>query len=188
MQGQQQSYWTSRKKTAVPADPTRRAILAASAALPLLVAGCKGVAALGPPPKPSDEVLMLRAAIAAEAAMVARYQAAISLHGQDQSGSHGPGHVLAIVLGQHQQHLTQLRGRLTGPHVQTTKAVDAARSQLTGSTQASAFTLLEHAEQAASNWLLSQLSACSPSLAQLVASICAAEAAHVPYLRAAGQS
>jgi hypothetical protein len=158
--------------------------MAASAALPLLVAGCKGVAALGPPPKPSPEVLMLRSAIAAEAAMVARYQAAISMFGQDKTGSQA----LTTLLGQHQQHLTQLRGRLNGPHANVSKAVDAARRQLAGSTEAGAFSLLEHAEQAASNWLLSQLTICSPSLAQLVASICAAEAGHVPYLQASSRA
>jgi hypothetical protein len=166
-----------------PAGPTRRAIIAASAAaLPLLAAGCKGVAALGPPPKPSAEVVMLRSAITAEAAMVARYQAAIRLYGSD----HG-GQTLATVLTEHRQHLTQLRARLTGHPADTARAAQAASKQLTGTTRASAFILLEHAEQAASNWLLSQLTLCSPSLAQLMASICAAEAAHVPYLHTASR-
>lgn len=155
---------------------------ASAAALPLLAVGCKGVAALGPPPKPSAEVVMLRSAIVAEAAMVARYTAAVSRYGGDRGGQ-----ALATVLAQHQQHLSQLRARLTGRPADTARAAKAAGQQLAGTSRAGAFTLLEHAEQAASDWLLSQLRLCSPSLAQLMASICAAEAGHVPYLDTAAR-
>ena len=56
------------------ADPTRRVVLAASAALPLLVAGCRGTQVLGTPPRLSAAVRQLRAAIAGEQYLVASYQ------------------------------------------------------------------------------------------------------------------
>jgi len=52
-------------------------VLAATAALPLLMTGCKAIAVLGAVPKPPRDVLLLRAAISAEQLMVARYEAGI---------------------------------------------------------------------------------------------------------------
>src|ERR1700727_2734195 len=58
--------------------PTRRAVLAASAAaLPLLLASCKGVQALGMPPPPPRDIAALRQAISAEHQLVRLYGAAI---------------------------------------------------------------------------------------------------------------
>ncbi len=54
--------------------PTRRALLAASAAtLPVLLTACKGVQSLGTPPAPPRDIVLLRDAISAEQLMVARY-------------------------------------------------------------------------------------------------------------------
>ena len=90
-------------------DPTRRAVVAAAAALPLLVAGCKGTQALGAPPGPAPDVARLRAAIRAEQDLVASYQAAL----QRLSGGRAAQRaVLAAVLTEHQDHLHQLRERL----------------------------------------------------------------------------
>ena len=55
-------------------DATRRRVLtAAAAALPLVAAGCKGIAALGAPPKPAPDVTVVTAAIAVETQLIARY-------------------------------------------------------------------------------------------------------------------
>jgi len=63
----------------VAADPGRRAVLAATAVLPLLVAGCRGTQALQAPPQPAPDVSRLRGAIRAEEQTVARYQGAVRL-------------------------------------------------------------------------------------------------------------
>jgi hypothetical protein len=109
----------------VASDPTRRAILAATAALPLLAAGCNGVGALASPPRPGPDVALLRDAISAEELMVAGYQAAVSrLHVAGGSGAQArraPGEaadlavLVSSLLGQHQAHLSQLRMRLKVP-------------------------------------------------------------------------
>src|SRR5260221_463283 len=57
----------------VVAEPSRRLVLAAAAAGSLTLAGCTGIRALGPVPKPGADVVALERAIAAEELMVARY-------------------------------------------------------------------------------------------------------------------
>jgi multidrug efflux pump subunit AcrA (membrane-fusion protein) len=94
----------------VPADQTRRAVLAATAAsLPLLaLSGCKGVGALATPPRPAPDVAVLKAAIAAEEVMIARYDAVITRSAR-LAGSLRP------LRAEHQSHLVQLRSRLIVP-------------------------------------------------------------------------
>src|SRR5215468_1681477 len=59
---------------AMARDATRRSVLtAAAAALPLVAAGCKGIAALGTPPKPAPDVTVATDAIAVETRLIARY-------------------------------------------------------------------------------------------------------------------
>ena len=91
----------------MPADPSRRALIAAAAALPLLAAGCRGTEALGTPPRPAPDVGRLRSAIEAEELMVARYRAALRLLGGGTAGA-----TLGTVLAEHSDHLRQLRARL----------------------------------------------------------------------------
>ena len=179
--------------TAVPGNaPTRRALLAASAALPLLLTACKGVQALGTPPPPAPDVRQLRAAISAEELIVATYAAAIQRLTHQFSARPTPADTVVVtavsaVRAQHAAHLAQLKSRLVEPTVSTPSPSPSRAVPPTGSVTAE-LAALEQAEQAASDRLISQLAGLPPSLAQLFASIAASEATHVPFLRAARRS
>ena len=172
--------------------PARRALLIASvAALPALLAACRGVQSLGTPPPPPADVDTLRNAIEHETALVASYAAVAAAGGSaaagGQAGSPGAASggrmaaALAVVLAEHRQHLTELRSRLIEPagHGSASPAPTASSSVTLTTAQ------LEQAEQAASDRLIAQLAGLPPTLAQLFASIAASEATHVPYLQAA---
>ena len=171
------------------ADPTRRVVLAASAALPLLVAGCRGTQVLGTPPRLSAAVRQLRSAIAAEQSMVASYQRVLTLlaDGRAAAGS-GPAAraTLAGLLAEHQDHLRQLQARLIPGSPQAAGAGPLPAPSVTGVPTAprQAIGYLGAAEQAASDRLLGGVLQVPPSLAQLFASISASEATHVPVLAA----
>jgi hypothetical protein len=169
-----------------PAGPTgvsRRSLLAAaSAALPVLLTGCKGVQALGTPPPPPREIRVLRAAITAEELMVDRYATALTRLPASN------GDLLAAVRAvqaEHAAHLGQLRSRLIEPAGAPTPAAPRAPAVAADSSPASVLGALEQAEQTASNRLLEQLSVLPPTLAQLFASVAASEATHVPFLEQA---
>jgi hypothetical protein len=176
----------------VPADPTRRVVLAASAALPLLVAGCRGTQVLGTPPQPSAPARRLRAAISAELLMVARYQRVISLLAQGRAAASGASPAaratLAGLLAEHQDHLRQLRSRLIAgsPRAAGGGPVPPATAVGVPATAGPAIRYLGRAEQAASDQLLGDVLLVPASLAQLFASISASEATHVPVLAATG--
>jgi hypothetical protein len=182
----------------VTAEPGRRALLAATAALPLLGAGCRGVGALAAPPRPAPDVALLRTAISAEELMVATYAEAVRLLAAGRGAraaragrAHGRGldAVLAVLLGQHRAHLAQLTDRLIVPagspyppaprHRGPAPALPTARHRLVAR--------LAAAETAASARLAGALLDASPALAELLASISAAEATHVLALNAAGR-
>jgi hypothetical protein len=167
-------------------------MLAGAAALPLFLAGCKGLQALGTPPRPAPDVGLLKGAIAAEELMVARYQAAL------RGAQVVPEVTLSALLLEHQQHLGQLRARLIAGSPQAAGAASAAASP--GGSAASRSpapgpsipaepgqlaSYLAGEEQAASDYLLRELLAAPPALAQLLASISASEATHVPVLQVA---
>jgi hypothetical protein len=157
--------------------PARRALLIASvAALPAVLAACRGVQALGTPPAPPADVDTLRDAIEHETALVTSYAAAAA------GGPLAP--VLAVVLADHRQHLAQLSSRLIEPAAHGSATPTPAAG---GRGVIMTVAQLEQAEQAASDRLIAQLAGLPPVLAQLFASIAASEATHVPYLRAAGQ-
>ncbi|HUZ27105.1 MAG TPA: hypothetical protein VMV07_25430 [Streptosporangiaceae bacterium] len=175
------------------ADPTRRAVLAATAVLPLLlVAGCRGTQALGTPPQPAPDVARLRAAILAEEEMVASYQGAIRLLHDGPAAGPGRGPAtsatLAALLAEHQEHLRRLRSRLVpgSPRAAGSAPPPAPKAPVLPATAPAVISYLSRAEQAASDRLLGQLPHVPASLAQLLASISASEATHVPALRAAG--
>lgn len=153
-------------------------LAAAAAALPLLAAGCKGVGALGAPPTPAPDVATLRRAVAAERLMVARYQAVLGSHA-------GLTSALSPVLRQHEAHLARLRSRLIEPRAGGSPSPSAsARSPRPPGTPAADVSYLETAERDAASFLVRELAQASPSLAQLLASIAASEATHVPLLAA----
>jgi hypothetical protein len=166
---------------------SRRALLTASAAaLPLLVTACKGVQALGTPPRPPAAVRALEAAISAEAVMIATYASALR---QLTAGAYAAAHA---VQAEHVAHLAQLRLRLVEPPGARPSQVSPPHQSpsvppgVAGVTGTHAVLgELEIAEQAASDRLIGELAGLPPSLAQLFASIAASEATHAEYLRAA---
>jgi hypothetical protein len=163
-------------------DPTRRAVVAATATLPLLIAGCRGAQALGPPPRPAADETRLRAAIEAEDLMVARYQAVLGRSGAGLTSSQQA--VVAAVLAEHQAHQRQLRARLAVGSPTAAGSGPLPRPAVTRPA-GSPLVYLSQAERAASDWLLRQVTEVPPSLAQLLASISASEATHGPALRRA---
>ncbi len=186
------AVWTQ----AAPADEgrgavSRRALLAASSALPLLLTACKGVQALGTPPPPAPDIVALRTAIAAEKLMVARYAAAITRIKVQLPPDATPSDIILVsavdsVASDHGAHLAQLKSRLIEPPGSTHSPSPSPAVSVSG-TIAAVLTALAEAEQAASDRLIGQLDALPPSLAQLFASVAASEATHVPYLRAAAR-
>jgi len=175
----------------MPAGLTRRAVLSTSAALSgaaavMLLSACKGVQVLGSPPAPPANVRLLRSAISAEELMVARYTTALSLQRGGTTADPTISAVLSAVRAEHMQHLAQLRVRLIEPAADRTSPAHHSPPGLPGSLT-DVLQTLEAAEQAASDRLIGQLSGLPPSLAQLLASIAASEATHVPFLRAARQ-
>ena len=165
-------------------DATRRRVLtAAAAALPLVAAGCKGIAALGAPPKPAPDVTVVTAAIAVETQLIARY-------GDVLAASPGLGPALRPLLAHHHEHLTRLRARLivpVGGQPLPTPRATARRTALVPGSPAAGLGYLRDAEDAASGALLAHLATAPPSLAQLLASISASEATHALILGTAAR-
>lgn len=176
-------------------EATRRGVLAtgltaaglAATGLPVL-AGCKGIGALGTPPKPLPDVAIATAAIAGERALIARYEATLRalpvLAGQ-----------LRPLIAQHTEHLARLRSRLSdpagtatpsGPSTGGTSTAASGSSPPVPATPAAALASLRAAEDSASAALASHLPSVSPSFAQLLASISASEAAHALLLHRRG--
>ncbi|HEV2243789.1 MAG TPA: ferritin-like domain-containing protein [Streptosporangiaceae bacterium] len=168
------------------ADPTRRAVIAAAAALPLVaVSGCNGVDVLASPPRQAADVGLLQAAIAAEQLLVTQYAAVLrGLTGSGAGASAALTAALEPLLGQHQAHLAELRSRLIVPagSASPSPAARATRTPVVPAAPAAAVAFLRAAEQAAATAMLGRLPGASASLAQLFASISASEATHVPAL------
>ncbi len=167
------------------AAPPRRVVLAAAAAGSVLLAGCKGLAALGPAPKTGADVATLTEAIAAEEMLIARYDAALAA----LSGQQRITRLLTPILAEHRAHLDRLRTRLIQP-----AAAPASPSPSATPTPApppggrrQILADLVAAERAAAGRLTGQLVAMPPATAQLMASISASEAAHVVVLSQAGR-
>jgi hypothetical protein len=168
-------------------NPTRRVVLAAAAAVPLAaVSGCEGVKVLGTPPSPAPDVTALRDAIAAEQLMITRYTAVLRDAG---SSSAGLTAALEPLLAEHHDHLTQLRSRLIvpagGPDSSPSPSGRPTPPSAPPTAPAAGVAFLRTAEQAAAAAMLDRLRNAPASLAQLYASISAAEATHVPVLDAA---
>src|SRR6266571_2799205 len=170
------------------AGRSRRAVLAATAASTALlaVAGCKGVGALATPPRPAPDVALLRAAIAAEELMIARYDAVIAR-------SPGLAAGLRPLRAEHRLHLAEFRSRLIVPPGSAAASAASPAPASSGASPgasgapartAAAISFLQGAERVAAAELLRRLTAVSPSLAQLMASVAASEATHVAALAA----
>jgi hypothetical protein len=182
----------------VVAEPTRRAMLAATiaaaAAGSLGLTGCKGIAALGPIPKTSPDVLMLEHAIVAEELLVATYRAAAEQLAAGGPGSAGTSKTqrlsaaVTAIQAEHQAHLTRLRARLVLPARLAKTNFRAGRPSPLPADNLRILHALVGGERDAAARLTRQLVDAPPALAQLMASIAASEAAHVVYLRRAGSA
>jgi hypothetical protein len=160
-------------------------LAASAAAVPLLVSACRGVQVLGTPPPVQPDVRLLRSAIASERLMVSRYRAVVAQAG---SAGHPAVATLTPILAEHEQHLAQLSASLVVPAGSASRLPPAAGASAPLPTGlAAGLLMLETAEQNASNTLAGQLLRVPPSLAQLMASISASEATHVPVLRSLGR-
>jgi hypothetical protein len=180
--------------------PRRRALLA-SAALPLLLtaAGCQssdlfaGPDPLAGRPPLGHDVLTLQAVITAEEHLIGLYRAAIGADHVTASRSR----TLSSLLGQHEQHLAQLKARLIiPPGAIPSPSPPAASGPAGGSAGGSAASSpaasprpgrvttarLRAAERASAASLVRQLVGVPPALAQLFASIAASDATHVTVL------
>ena len=157
-------------------DATRRRVLAIGAVtLPLAAAGCRGLDALGTPPKAAPDVAVVSDAIAVETQLIEHYDAVLAAV-PTLAGTLGP------LLGQHHDHLARLRARLIFPPGRPSPSPSARATPPGGAppprTPAAALGFLRDAENAAAGGLLAHLAAAPPSLAQLLASISASEATH----------
>ncbi len=167
----------------VVAEPTRRLVLAAAAAGSLTLAGCAGIRALGPVPKPGADVVALERAIAAEELMVARYASVLSpLTGFGVAGKRAVA-VVSVIHAEHEAHLAQLRSRLVLPaRLATSRPRQSPTPAHLPPGWRAVLAALAGAETAASDRLIGWVPAAPPALAQLMASIAASEAAHVVLL------
>ena len=160
-------------------EPTRRLVLSAAAAAGALgLAGCKGLEVLGPRPALGPDVLTLQHAIAAEELMLARYRAA-----QAALPAGHASRVVTAVAGQHQAHLDRLRTQLELPQrLRTARPKPSPTVPRPAGGRHAILAGLARAEAQASVRFASELTAVPAALAQLMASIGAAEAAHLVLL------
>jgi hypothetical protein len=170
-------------------DATRRRVLAIGAVtLPLAAAGCKGLTALGTPPKAAPGVAVAGDAITVEARLIAHYGAVLA-------AVPGLAGTLRPLLAQHHDHLARLRARLiispgsraTDPASPGASSPPSPSPSTVPGTPAAALRYLRDAENAAAAAQLAHLAAAPPSLAQLLASISASEATHAMILGGRGR-
>lgn len=176
--------------TTHPAGTTRRRVLSASVLAALAAAGGVAGCASEPspwakPPKPLPDVKVLHDVISAEYTMISKYTAVLAAH----PGLAGP---MSPLLAQHREHLSALRARLVIPPGASPAQAAAATARprvsrpRVPSSQAAAASYLRTAERDQAAVLVRRVAGVPPSLAQLLASIGACEAAHAALLGSAG--
>jgi hypothetical protein len=161
---------------AVNGGVTRRSVLAASLAAPLLAAaGCGGPAAATPPIRRPSDVEILREAITAKKNLIGAYTAVLASH-PDLGGQLEP------LLADNRAHLAELQRRLIEPSRQAQTGTAGPSRQPSPppapADRNAALTALRSAERTAAGTHVAQLRTVTPSLAQLLASIAACEATH----------
>src|SRR5262249_28367913 len=144
--------------------------------LSLAAAGCRGLAALGTPPRAAPGVAVAGDAITVEARLIAHYGAVLA-------AVPALAGTLRPLLAQHHDHLARLRSRLIiAPGSRASHPASPSASPPGGApvpvSPAAALRYLRDAEDAAAAAQLAHLAAAPPSLAQLLASISASEATH----------
>jgi hypothetical protein len=158
---------------------SRRQLLAASpTALPLFLAlsACQGPAVLAAPPTMSHQTHMLLHAVTAELNLISLYDEAIAAYPALRPR-------LAPLRAEHEEHRARLRSLVIEPAGRRVPQTVTSRPAI-AATRAAALAQLKTAERAAVRTLMSRLGGASPSLAQLYASIAAAEATHASVLGA----
>lgn len=156
--------------------PTRRALLAGTAAaFPVLLAGCGSEDRT--PPRPGPEVAVLTAAIGAEQALIALYEAARGAHAALISR-------IDPALAHHREHLSVLRRHyIPGTGAGAVTLTGAPQSPPAVPDRASrALAALRRAESRAAASRAADVTRVGPALAQLFASIGACEAGHAAAL------
>jgi hypothetical protein len=174
--------------TTYPAGTTRRRVLTASVLAALAATGTGGLAGCASepspwakPPKPSPDVGALHDVIDAEYTMISKYTAVLAAF-PALAGTMSP------LLAQHREHLAALQARLViPPGTSPAQAASATarprpRRPRVPSSQAAAASYLRGAEQDQAAALAHRVAGVPPSLAQLLASIGACEAAHAALL------
>ena len=157
-------------------------LAASAAALPVLLAtaGCQssdlfaGPDPLAARPALSPGVIALQGVIAAERAMIALYRAAVGAGLRATGPAPGQEKLLEGLLGQHRQHLGQLQARLVVPAGQASPSASP-----TAVARHVTIARLQAAERTSATDLVRRLSTVEPALAQLFASIAAADATHL---------
>ncbi len=158
-------------------------LLASATTLPLLLAaaGCRSSDAFAGPdplagrPRPAPDLVTLQAVITAEENLIFLYRTAIS--GDSRTAR---AQELEPLLTQHEQHLTQLKRRLIQPA--GTASAQASPSATGPAPGRVTIARLRTAERASAAGLVRRLATVEPALAQLFASIAAADATHVTAL------
>jgi hypothetical protein len=169
----------------VPATLPRRRLLLASATTLLAVSGCRSAEVFDGPdplagrPSPGHDVVVLRAAIAAEEALISLYVTVMPAAGSE---------LLQALLAQHRQHLVRLRAALVLPpgtaSAGATAAAGATASAGGRAAGRDVVVRLRAAERASAAAGVRRLTTVEPALAQLFASIAACDATHVAALGA----
>jgi len=162
--------------------PRRRVLAVSAAALPVLLAtaGCQssdlfaGPDPLAGQPALSPGVIALQGVIAAEQAMIALYRAAVDTGLRATGQALSQEKLLEGLLGQHRQHLGQLQARLVVPAGQASPSASP-----TAVARHVTIARLQAAERTSATDLVRRLSTVEPALAQLFASIAAADATHL---------
>jgi hypothetical protein len=164
---------------------TRRRVLSASLLAGLVAVGSAGCDPRAwpwaTPPKPSPDVGVLRDVIAAEDGLIGKYTAVLAAF-PSLTGTMSP------LLGQHKEHLAQLRARLvippgaSPPESASAAALPRRSRPRVPAGQAAAVGYLRAAEDDQAAALVRRLVSVTPSLAQLLASIGACEAGHAALL------
>jgi hypothetical protein len=153
-------------------------------------AGCSPVLPWASPPHAAPDVGVLRDAIAAENEIIGTYAAVLAAFPELRGA-------ITPLRSQHEDHLTQLKGRLVvPPGARPSASAGSATARPAGrgshpaphswATAAQAVAALRSAERAQAAAFAARLASVPPSLAQLFASIGASEASHAAVLRSTG--
>lgn len=158
--------------------PSRRELLAGTVAAVALAAGCRPFVSAGDDEKRDPDIVTAEHAVAAEEELLAAYAAATRRHPDLRAP-------LAPFVHHHEEHRKALRARLpkraTASPSATPSPTPSRTRRIPRSAKATLAQLVDAEHTAASGRVDAAIGA-SPTLAELLASIGACEAAHVKLL------